>query len=110
MVRLKTDTKRNINADSVINNALCQIYDAHAYEKMPDEEQILYDKFNAAFDNLNALKEKQKLGEDSTAYRNAKLILLFAIGFNPHSVVEKDFLNTCTETLNKMSKERDNVA
>ncbi|MGN9196547.1 hypothetical protein [Blautia massiliensis (ex Liu et al. 2021)] len=96
--------------DDALFHALCQIYDANAYEKMPDEEQILYDKFNAAYDNLNALKEKQKLEEDSTAYRNAKLILLFAIGFNPHSVVEKDFLSTCTETLNKMSKERDNVA
>lgn len=96
--------------DDALFHALCQIYDAYAYKKMPDEEQILYDKFNAAFDNLNALKEKQKLEEDSTAYRNAKLILLFAIGFNPHSVVEKDFLSTCTETLNKMSKERDNVA
>ena len=54
--------------------------------------------------------KEQKLEEDSTAYRNAKLILLFAIGFNPHCVVEKDFLSICTETLNKMSKERDNVA
>ena len=84
-------------------------YDAYAYEKMPDEEQIVYDKFVIAFDNLNALKEKQKLDDNSTAYRNMKLLLLFAVGYNPHNLVNEELLNTCTETLNRMSKER-NVA
>lgn len=96
--------------DDALFHALCQIYDANAYEKMPDEEQILYDKFTAAFDNLNVLKEKQKLDDNSTTYRNAKLILLFAIGYNPHSLMEEEFLNTCTKTLNKMSEKRDDVA
>ena len=95
--------------DSAIFHVLCQIYDAYAYAKMPDEEQILYDKFNAAFDNLNALKEKQKLDDNSTAYRNKKLLLLFAVGYNPHNLVNEELLNMCTETLNRMSKER-NVA
>ena len=95
--------------DSAIFHVLCQIYDAYAYEKMPDEEQILYDKFNAAFDKLKALKEKQKLDDNSTAYRNMKLLLLFAVGYNPHNLVNEELLNMCTETLNRMSKER-NVA
>lgn len=95
--------------DSAIFHVLCQIYDAYAYEKMPDEEQIVYDKFVIAFDNLNALKEKQKLDDNSTAYRNMKLLLLFAVGYNPHNLVNEELLNTCTETLNRMSKER-NVA
>jgi len=95
--------------DSAIFHVLCQIYDAYAYEKMPDEEQMVYDKFVIAFDNLNALKEKQKLDDNSTAYRNMKLLLLFAVGYNPHNLVNEELLNTCTETLNRMSKER-NVA
>ena len=51
--------------DSAIFHVLCQIYDAYAYAKMPDKEQIVYDKFVIAFDNLNALKEKQKLDNNS---------------------------------------------
>ena len=92
--------------DVAIFHVLCQIYDAHAYKKMPDEEQILYDKFNIAFDNLNALKEKQKLDDNSTAYRNMKILLLFAVGYNPRNLVNEELLNMCTEILNRMSKER----
>ena len=73
---------------------------------MHTKKCLLYDKFNIAFDNLNALKEKQKLDDNSTAYRNMKLLLLFAVGYNPRNLVNEELLNMCTEILNRMSKER----
>jgi len=69
------------NDDNASFHALCKLYDAGAYEKLDDNEQLLYDNFMYINDNATALINKYNLTDKYTEIKNERDLIHFMLRF-----------------------------
>lgn len=88
--------------DDAIFHYLCGLYDAHAYKEMGEEEREMYDKLFIAVSELR--KRKQELNMEEECFQANCTAILFTIGSNRESVLNKELFDNGMRVLNVMNE------
>jgi len=83
--------------DTAIFHHLCEVFDAHAYKDLTEEEQNLYDQLTNALSGMKEIFLEKGISEES--YTSNYISMLVAIGFSEENSLYKELYKHGMELL-----------